>query len=126
MDITTCLSLIAAILALLAPVATTIINNRLSKRIKILEIQYNQFLTVFNSFTESYYKLSLDNYESTTAEFQKAAVDLAVICHEQEAQESLLKLSKIVITKKGIAPDSETDELYYNCIRLIMHEMPQK
>lgn len=120
------LSLCAAILALLAPIFTAAINNLHNNKIKILEIKYNQFLAVFNEFTDSYYKLSLNDNESTTAEFERAAVNLAVICYEKEAQENILKLSKLVVSKKGTAPDDETNELYYKCIRLVMHEIPQK
>ena len=121
--ITTILSLIAAIFALAAPIATACINNKHIEKIKKIEIKYNQFLSAFKDFSESYYNLSIIENDTSKVEFERAAVRLTVLCQMKETQDSVLKLSKLILNQKNDASGSDISELYYHCIDLITQEL---
>lgn len=115
-------ALFAAIAAIIAPLITSVIQSIKEYKIKRLELSYTEKIKAVQKLTENYNTVLYDdaNYWQS-ANFQKSALDLAVLCNSVETRNLIINLSETIMHDKKRTDKS--DKIYNKCIKKLYEEL---
>lgn len=121
MDISVILSSATAILAIVVPIATTIINNHFLMKNKYIDVFYQQKYELYKRFSNAYGQNVFGASMSTPREIFTISHEVMLVCNDTIRKEITL-LNQILLANNGIN-SRESDIQFDKCCQLLHEDL---
>lgn len=121
MDISVILSSVTAILAIVVPIVTTIVNNHFQLKNKYIDVFYQQKYELYKKFSNAYGQNVFGASKATPREIFTISHEVMIVCNDNIRKEITL-LNQILLTNKGIN-SKESDSQFDKCCELLHEDL---
>lgn len=121
MSLSEIFSAITVLVALISPLLVALINNYHQRKIKYIDVFYQQKFTLYKEFSEAYALLQQGGSLNSAAHFNVVAHEVMLLCNS-EIRKSLYNLSDLILKNHNKA-NAESDKLFDFCCNLLHNDL---